>query len=116
MFDHYVLADSSFVEQNPKVIENVLKALNEGIDYVKGNKENASKLAFEQLKIPEEDALKDIERQNYVFCFSKEDAAHLEEMKKWIKEKGLLKESFDLKDKLILDPLKNVLPEAVTYQ
>src|SRR3954468_6979615 len=114
--DSYLLADRSFVEQNPKAIENVLKALNEGIDYVKGNKEDTAKLAFEQLKIPEEDALKDIERQNYVLGFTKEDTAHLEEMKKWIEEKGLLKESFDLKDKLILDPLKDVLPESVTYQ
>ena len=40
---------------------------------------------------------------------------HLEEMKEWIEEKGLLKESFDLKDKLIVDPLKKVLPESVTY-
>src|SRR3954470_8840952 len=114
--DSYLLADRSFVEQNPQAIENTLKALNEGIQYVKSNKEDTAKLAFEQLKIPAEDALKDIERQNYVLGFTKEDAAHLEEMKKWIEEKGLLKESFDLKDKLLLDPLKNVLRESVTYQ
>src|SRR3954471_19297232 len=114
--DGYLLADRSFVEQNPKAIENALKALNEGIEYVKSNKEDTAKLAFEQLKIPAEDALKDIERQNYVLGFTKEDAAHLEEMKKWIEERGLLKESFDLKDKLLLDPLKNAFPETVTYQ
>jgi ABC-type nitrate/sulfonate/bicarbonate transport system substrate-binding protein len=114
--DSYLLADRSFVEQNPEAIENILKALNEGIDYVKNNKEDTAKLAFEQLKVPEEDALKDIERQNYVLGFTKEDAAHLEEMKKWIEEKGLLKESFDLKDKLMLDPLKKAFPELVTYQ
>jgi sulfonate transport system substrate-binding protein len=113
--DSYLLADRSFVEQNPQAIENTLKALNEGIQYVKGNKEDTAKLAFEQLKIPAEDALKDIERQNYVLGFTKEDAQHLEEMKEWIEEKGLLKESFDLKDKLIVDPLEKVLPESVTY-
>ena len=46
-----------------------------------------------------------------MYLVYKRRCPHLEEMKKWIEEKGLLKESFDLKDKLILDPLKNVLPE-----
>lgn len=114
--DSYLLADRTFVEQNPEAIANLFKALNEGIDYVKGNKEDTAKLAFEQLKIPAEDALKDIERQNYVLGFTQEDAEHLEEMKKWIEEKGLLKESFDLKDKLMLDPLKQAFPELVTFQ
>jgi ABC-type nitrate/sulfonate/bicarbonate transport system substrate-binding protein len=114
--DSYLLANRTFVEENPEAIENVLKALNDGIEYVKNNKEDTAKIAFEQLKVPEEDALKDIERQNYVTGFTQEDAAHLEEMKKWIEEKGLLKESFDLKDKLLLDPLKSAFPELVTYQ
>ncbi|WP_338448543.1 NrtA/SsuA/CpmA family ABC transporter substrate-binding protein [Niallia oryzisoli] len=114
--DSYLLADRTFVEQNPEAIANLFKALNEGIDYVKGNKEDTANLAFEQLKIPADDALKDIERQNYVLGFTKEDVEHLEEMKNWIEEKGLLKESFDLKDKLMLDPLKQAFPELVTYQ
>ncbi len=114
--DGYLLADRSFVEQNSQAIENVLKALNEGINYVKNNKEDTAKLAFEQLKVPEEDALKDIKRQNYVLGFTKEDAEHLEEMKRWIEGKGLIKESFHLKDKLELGPLKKAFPETVTYQ
>ena len=93
-----------------------MKALNEGINYVKNNKEDTAKLAFEQLKVPEEDALKDIKRQNYVLGFTKEDAEHLEEMKRSIEGKGLIKESFHLKDKLELGPLKKAFPETVTYQ
>ncbi|MED1472790.1 ABC transporter substrate-binding protein [Bacillus salipaludis] len=114
--DSYLLANRSFVEKNPKAVENALKALSEGIDYVDHNKKETAKLAFEQLKLPEQDALKDIERQNYVLGFTKEDAKHLEDMKTWLEEKGKLKDQYELKDKLNLEPLKKALPESVTYK
>lgn len=113
--DSYLLAQKSLVEDNPKAVENALKALNEGVKYVQDHKEETAKLAFEQLKLPEDGVLKDLDRNNYVLGFTKEDAEHLEEMKTWMEEKGILSKSFDLDDKLSLDPLKQALPESVTY-
>lgn len=113
--DSYLLAKRSFVEKNPESLEHALKALSEGVDYVDGHKEETAKLAFEQLKIPEEDALKDLERTNYVLGFTKEDAVHLEDMRVWLEEKGILQDSYKLKEKLALEPLKKALPESVTY-
>ncbi|MGR6009338.1 hypothetical protein ACT7CZ_19170, partial [Bacillus cereus] len=55
------------------------------------------------MKLPEKDALKDIERQNYVLGFTEEDAKHLEDMKVWLEEKGKLKDKYELKDKINLD-------------
>ncbi|EEL00036.1 hypothetical protein AAHB46_07490 [Bacillus paranthracis] len=68
------------------------------------------------MKLPEKDALKDIERQNYVLGFTKEDAKHLEDMKKWLEEKGKLKDKYELKDKIDLESLKKAFPESVTYK
>ncbi|HDR7260815.1 MULTISPECIES: ABC transporter substrate-binding protein [Bacillus cereus group] len=114
--DSYLLAKRSFVEKNPKAVENTLKALSEGIKYVDNNKKETAKLAFEQLKLPEKDALKDIERQNYVLGFTEEDAKHLEDMKVWLEEKGKLKDKYELKDKINLEALKKAFPESVTYK
>jgi len=114
--DSYLLAKRSFVEQSPGVVENALKALSEGVEYVDVHKEETAQLAFEQLKIPAEDALKDLERTNYVLGFTKEDARHLEDMKTWLEEKGILQDSYELKDKLHLEPLKKEFPETVTYK
>ncbi|MDR4945420.1 ABC transporter substrate-binding protein [Neobacillus cucumis] len=113
--DSYLLAKKSLVEENPKAVENALKALNEGVQYVQNHKEDTAKLAFEQLKLPEDGVLKDLDRNNYVLGFTKEDAAHLEEMKQWMEDKGILSKSFNLDDKLSLDPLKKALPESVNY-
>ncbi|HDR4571482.1 ABC transporter substrate-binding protein [Bacillus cytotoxicus] len=114
--DSYLLAKRSFAEKHPEAVENILKALSEGIQYVKNNKQETAKLAFEQLKLPEQDALKDIEKQNYVLGFTKEDKKHLEDMKTWLKKKGKLKDQYELKDKLNLEPLKKAFPESVTYK
>src|SRR4051812_14527938 len=88
--DIYLVAQRSYVEQNPTSIENALKALNKGIEFTTNNKEEAAKIAFKQLKLPEEDALKDLEKSNYVLGFTKEDAKHLKDMKKWLEEKEIL--------------------------
>ena len=60
------------------------------------------------MKLPEKDALKDIERQNYVLGFTEEDAKHLEDMKVWLEEKGKLKDKYELKDKINLEALKKL--------
>jgi len=114
--DSYLLAKKSFVEKNPKAVENTLKAINEGIEYVNGHQQDAAKLAFEQLKLPEDGVLKDLEIQNYVLGFTDGDAKHLDDMKTWMENKGILKDSISLKDKLSIDPLKNAVPDVVTYQ
>lgn len=114
--DVYLLAQRSYVEQNPANIENALKAFNKGIEFTINNKEEAAEIAFKQLKLPKEDALKDLERSNYVLGFTKEDAQHLNDMKKWLEEKGILTDQYQLEDKFYFEPLKNVFPESVTYE
>ncbi|MGI8385966.1 ABC transporter substrate-binding protein [Robertmurraya sp. P23] len=114
--DSYLLAKRSFVEEHPEAVKSVLKALSQGIEYVGNHQKETAQIAFEQLKVPEEDALKDIERQNYVLGFTGEDVKHLEDMKEWLEEKGILKESYNLKDKLFLEPLKNAFPDLVTVE
>ena len=111
--DIYLVAQRSYVEQNPTSVKNVLKALNKGIEFATNNKKDAAKIAFKQLKLPEEDALKDLEKSNYVLGFTKEDAKHLKDMKKWLEEKKILTDQYELKDKLNLEPLKKTFPESV---
>ncbi|WP_285290592.1 MULTISPECIES: hypothetical protein [unclassified Bacillus (in: firmicutes)] len=41
--------------------------------------------------------MKDLERNNYVLGFTKEDANHIEELKKWMEEKKIFTNSLDLK-------------------
>ncbi|MDQ0224000.1 sulfonate ABC transporter substrate-binding protein [Bacillus sp. 7586-K] len=112
----YLLANKSYVTKNPKNIENVLKALSEGIEYIQSNKKEAAKIAYKQIKLPEADVLRDLEHTNYVLGFTNEDVLHLEEMKEWLEKRGTLTDKYEVKEKLYIEPLRNALPEAVTYE
>jgi len=112
----YFVVQSSFVKQNPEVVTNTLKALDEAVKYVDSHKEETAKLAFKELKVPEDDAHKDLERNNYVIGLTKADVEHLENMKEWLKDKKLLKQDYDLKSKIDVAPIKKAVPKSVDYK
>lgn len=111
----FQVVDSSYLKKNPKTVTNYLKAVKEGIDYIPTHKEQTAELAFKEIKLPKEGVLKDLETVNYVVGFSKEDFEHLQTMKTWLEEKGILKDKYELKDKIDVEALKAAFPETVTY-
>lgn len=112
----YLVADRTFVDENHDVIVGLLKGIKEGMTFVQTTPEGAAKIAYKELKIREEDSLRDLKRTNYTLEFSEEDMNHLKDMQAWIVEKGLLNESYDLSEKLYLDPLQDAFPESTVYE
>ncbi|MED4534189.1 ABC transporter substrate-binding protein [Metabacillus fastidiosus] len=115
-FNSYLVAHRSFVEKNPKAVENILKAIKDGIAYVKENPDGTTEIAYKELKIKKEDVLLELKRSNFTVGFKQEDFDHLSTMKQWLIERNLLKEDFDLEDKISLEPLRKAFPESVTYE
>lgn len=112
----YFILQTKFIDEHPEAVENILKALSEAITYVESHKEDTAELAFKELKLPKEGVLKDLEQLTYTVGFTQEDFTHLEEMKQFIKDKGILQQDFDLASKLDLGPLQQAFPDSVTYQ
>ncbi|RJS61761.1 ABC transporter substrate-binding protein [Bacillus sp. PK3_68] len=111
----YLVANRKFVEDNHQAIVNLLKAIKEGIAYVKENPDGTAEIAYKELKVKKEDTLRDLERSNYTLEFKQEDVDHLSNMKQWLLDKDLLKKDYNLQDKLVLEPLREAFPESVTY-
>ncbi len=111
----YLLLEKSFVEQNPDTVASVLKAINDGINYIPGHEEETAKLAFAELKLPEDSVLEDLKYTNFTLGFSQEDFEHLEDIKKWSEDHGILTDQYDLKDKINTKPLESSFPELLTY-
>ncbi|MGG3806216.1 ABC transporter substrate-binding protein [Metabacillus fastidiosus] len=111
----YLVANRKFAEENPKAVVNVLKAIKDGMAYVKENPDGTAEIAYKELKVKKEDTLRDLERSNYTLEFKQEDFDHLSTMKEWLLDKNLLKKDYDLQDKLVLEPLREAFPESVTY-
>ncbi|MUG69309.1 transporter substrate-binding domain-containing protein [Paenibacillus validus] len=112
----YLLLDSSFVKNNPDAVSSVLKALDEGIRYIPDHKEETAEVAFKELKLPKDRVLEDLQSTNYTLGFTQEDFDHLQDVKQWVENKGILKDKYELKDKINIDPLKKALPETATYK
>ncbi|MED4534192.1 ABC transporter substrate-binding protein [Metabacillus fastidiosus] len=111
----YLVANRKFAEENPKALVNVLKAIKEGMAYVKENPDGTAEIAYKELKVKKEDTLRDLERSNYTLEFKQEDFDHLSNMKEWLLDRNLLKKDYDLQDKFVLEPLREAFPESVTY-
>lgn len=111
----FQVVDTAFLKNNRKTVSQYLKAVKEAIDYIPAHKEQTAELAFREIKLPKDGVLKDLETQNYVLGFTKEDYEHLQHMKTWLEEKGILKDKYELKDKIDVRALKEAFPDSVTY-
>lgn len=112
----FLVMQRSFVDNNPEVVGNILKALDESTKYVASHQDEAAELLYNKIKLPKDGVLSDLKASDHVIGFSQDDFDVLNQMKTWLTEKGILKENYDLKDKIDLEPLKKVLPDSVTYQ
>lgn len=112
----YLVVDRQFAEENTELIAKLILGIKEGIEFVKQNPDETVNIAYKELKITKEDALRDLERQNFTLGFTKEDYEHLNSLKQYLVERGKIKEDYDLDSKLFLEPAKKVIPDLVTYE
>ncbi|WP_264989406.1 ABC transporter substrate-binding protein [Lysinibacillus piscis] len=112
----YLVADRQFAEENQDAIAQLIAGINEGIAYVKENPEGTADIAYDELKVAKEDVLRDLKRQNFTIGFKQQDYDHLVELKKYLVDKGIIKQDYDLDAKLFLEPAKKVVSEQVTYK
>lgn len=116
MRGYFVLSDK-FITENPEAVSNILKALDEATAFIKENPEETAQIAFDDLKLPKEDVLTEITTSwEYDIRFSQEDFDHINNVVNWSIENGLIKDKYEVKDYVDLEPLKKVFPEKVTYK
>lgn len=112
----YLVIDRQFAEENTELIAQLILGIKEGIEFVKKNPNETANIAYDELKIAKNDALRDLERINYTLGFTQEDYEHLKTLKQYLVDTGKIKEDYDLDSKLFLEPARQVIPDQVTYQ
>ncbi len=111
----YLLLESAFVEKNSDTVASILKALDEGIRYIARHPQETADLAFKELKLPKDSVLTELDYTNYALGFSQEDFDHLQDVKRWVEDHGILKDKYELKDKINVKPLEKSFPGRLTY-
>jgi NitT/TauT family transport system substrate-binding protein len=112
----YLLLDADVIAKDPAGVERFLKALDEATTYIKEHPDETARIAYEDLKIPLDAALKSISAINYELRLSQEDLDQITDVANWSIENGLIKNRYNINDVVDLRPLRNALPGRVTVQ
>nr|WP_106780534.1 ABC transporter substrate-binding protein [Lysinibacillus timonensis] len=112
----YLIANRSYAESHSEELAKLITVIAKGNDFVAQYPEEAAEITHNQIKIDAEDALLDIKTTNFVMRFTEEDYQNLSNIKEWLLERGILKQDFDIESKLFLDPLRQALPNEMTFE
>jgi NitT/TauT family transport system substrate-binding protein len=112
----FLLLDADVIARNPAGVERFLKALDEATVFIREKPEETARIAYEDLKIPVDSALKAIKAQNYELRLTQEDLDLITGVANWSYENGIFRNKYDIKDYIDPGPLRNVLPDRVTIQ
>lgn len=112
----YFVVQDSYLKEKPEVVANIFKALDEASKFIKENPEETAEIAFKDLKLPKEGVLAELDLWDFDVRLSQEDVDHLKNVKDWTVANGLIQDQYDLKEKIVVEPLQKALPDKVTYK
>ncbi|AEF83080.1 ABC transporter substrate-binding protein [Leadbettera azotonutricia] len=112
----FLLLDADVIAKEPAGVERFLKALDEATAYIKGHPDETAKIAYDDLKIPLDAALKSISAINYELRLTQEDLDQITNVANWSIDNGLIRNRYNINDFVDLKPLRNALPDRVTVQ
>jgi NitT/TauT family transport system substrate-binding protein len=112
----FLLLDADLIAKDPAGVERFLKALDEATTFIKEKPEETAQIAYEDLKLPVDAALKSILAQNYELRLTQEDLDQITSVADWSYANGLFRNKYNIKDYIDPRPLRNVLPDRVTIQ
>jgi NitT/TauT family transport system substrate-binding protein len=110
-----LVASNEFIKANPDTIKGFLVALDEASTYAQAHPDEVADLMYKETKQPKEATLKDLPINPWVVGFTREAYESLAGQKQYMVDNGIIEQDFDLKGKLNLEPLKQALPDKVTY-
>lgn len=111
-----LVASNEFIRANADAVSGFLAALDEASAYAQAHPEEVAELMFKETKQPKEATLKDLPINPWKVGFTQAAYDSLAGQKKYMVDTGIIERDFDLDSKLNLEPLRQALPDQVTYR
>ena len=111
----YLNGSSDFVEKNPSVTEEFLKAYEESLEYIYSHLDETAKIIRKQTGL-DEDLYKSTFQDTYELTFSQESYEALQDINTWCRSNGNYTADYDVADYILSDPLKAAYPDKVTLK
>jgi NitT/TauT family transport system substrate-binding protein len=110
----YLLLDADIIAKDPAGVERFLLALDEATTFIKERPEDTARIAYEDLKVPYDAALKWIGAYEYSLRLNQEDLDQITNVANWSVDNGLIRNRYNINDFVDTKPLRNALPSRVT--
>lgn len=111
----FLLVKDKLLKEKPEAGKRILLALDEAVKWIDANPEAAAEIEAKALKVPKDDVLTQLKDLNNDIRLSNEDVKILQDVYDFSVKNKLIKGGFDLKDKIVTEPLKQALPSKLTY-
>lgn len=104
----------SFRDKNPEAVRKVLRALREGTEFVRKNPEEATRVWAAAVHGNAKQSLPVVQMISYDLTFNREFVADMDELAKFMVEKGALKEPIDWNKEVDMSFLRSIDPKLVS--
>jgi NitT/TauT family transport system substrate-binding protein len=112
----YLLLDADFIAANPDGVSRFIKALDEATTFIEEHPDEVAQIAYQDLKIPVDAARKSINAYKYQIRLSQDDLDVITNVAGWAVDNGLIKNRYNIRDFVDLEPIRKALPERLTVK
>ncbi|WP_127530604.1 ABC transporter substrate-binding protein [Paenibacillus kobensis] len=110
-----LIVPTTLVKEHPAALANFVRALEESSQFIASNPDEVADILYKEVKQPKDATLKDLPALNWSVGFSQEAFDSLNKQKQYMVENGIIEKDFNLADKIVLDAVKEAVPDRVTY-
>ncbi|MFT8314368.1 MAG: ABC transporter substrate-binding protein [Clostridium sp.] len=111
----FLIAKDKLLKEKPEAAKKILLSLDEAAKFINENPEEAAKIDANIIKAPEDSVLRQLKDTTEDIRLSDDDVKQLYDVYDYSTKNNLIKGGYDLKDKIVTDPLKQALPSKLTY-
>jgi NitT/TauT family transport system substrate-binding protein len=111
----FLIAKDKLLKEKPEAAKKIILSLDEAAKFINANPEEAAKIDANIIKAPQDSVLRQLKDTTEDIRLSDEDVKQLYDVYDYGTKSNLIKGGFNLKDKIVTDPLKQAIPSKLTY-
>ncbi|BBB89631.1 MAG TPA: ABC transporter substrate-binding protein [Methylomusa anaerophila] len=111
----FLVVKEKLLKEKPEAAKRILLALDEASQWINEHPEETGEIAFKAVKLPKEAVARDIKDITNEIRLTAEDVAQLKDVYEYAIKNKLIKGGFELKDKIVVDPLQQTFPQKLAY-
>jgi len=111
----FLVVKDKLLKEKPEAAKKILLALDEAAKWINENPEAAAEIEAKAIKAPKDAVLKELKDLTNDVRLNNEDVKQVKDVYDYAAKNNLIKSGFNLKDKIVIEPLKQALPSKLTY-